>query len=177
MKWAVTKSFQEYLYGNTFAVYSNNIPLTYILTMAKLDATGHQWIAKLVKFNFTIHYCSGKSNVNTDALSRIPWDQNIEADTVGAIFKAVVGGPEALMEVYTCCKGAISCLILESPPTLITTTEWVQAQKADPATGQVITSLKAEEVGTVKVSKELSQEVKLYLRQKTQLCLKDGVLY
>ena len=45
LKWAVTESFQEYLYGNTFTVYSNNNPLTYILTTAQLDVTGHWLIA------------------------------------------------------------------------------------------------------------------------------------
>ena len=56
LKWTVTKSFQEHLYGNTFTVYSENIPLTYVLTVAKLDATGHQWVTKLAKFNSVIHY-------------------------------------------------------------------------------------------------------------------------
>ena len=59
----------------------------------------------------------------------------------------------------------------------MTAMEWVQAQKADPAICQVITWIKVEEVGTVKVSEEMSQEVKPYLRQVGQLCLKDGVLY
>ena len=36
LKRAVTESFQEYLYGNTFALYSNNNPLTYVLTTTKL---------------------------------------------------------------------------------------------------------------------------------------------
>ena len=40
LKWAVTESFQEYLYGNTFASSSDKNPLTYILKTAKLDATG-----------------------------------------------------------------------------------------------------------------------------------------
>ena len=119
-----------------------NNPVIYILTMAKLDTTGHWWIAKLAKFNFTIHYHLGKSNVDADTLSRILWDQNIESDTVGAIFKAVVDGLEALMEVYICHKGAISSLILESSPTQMTMMEWVQAQKANPASDQVITWLK-----------------------------------
>ena len=52
LKWAVTESFQEYLFGNTFVTYSGNNPLTYVLTTDKLDATGHRWIAKLAKFNF-----------------------------------------------------------------------------------------------------------------------------
>ena len=59
----------------------------------------------------------------------------------------------------------------------MTAMEWVQAQKANPAISQVITWIKAEEVGTVKVSEEMSQEVKPYLRQRGQLCLKDSVLY
>ena len=99
LKWAVTESFQEYLYGNTFALYSVcNSPLTYILTTTKLDATGHRWIAKLTKFNFTVYYHLEKSNVEADVLSRFPWDQNIRADTVEVIFKAAVEGPSVLIK-------------------------------------------------------------------------------
>ena len=83
------------------------------------------------KFNFTVYYHSGKSNVDEDMLSWIPWDQNIKAEAVEAIFKAAVEGPDALKEVYACHKKAISSLILESPPTQMTVTDWVQAQKAD----------------------------------------------
>ena len=40
LKWSVTDRFHEYLYGGTFNVYTDNNPLTYILTSAKLDAIG-----------------------------------------------------------------------------------------------------------------------------------------
>ena len=72
LKWAITESFQEDLYGNTHSLYSDNNQLTYIMTTAKLDATGQRSIAKLTKFNFTIYYHSGKSNVDADVLSQIP---------------------------------------------------------------------------------------------------------
>ena len=36
LKWAVTECFQEYLYGNTFASYSDSNPLTHVTTTAKL---------------------------------------------------------------------------------------------------------------------------------------------
>ena len=39
-KWAITARFHEYLYGRTFDVFTDNNPLTYILTSAKLDAIG-----------------------------------------------------------------------------------------------------------------------------------------
>ncbi len=42
LKWAITEKFQEYLYGGCpFEVQTNNKPLMYLLTMAKLDATEH----------------------------------------------------------------------------------------------------------------------------------------
>ena len=39
LKWAVCEKFHEYLYGsNMFEVYTDNNPLTYVLSSAKLDA-------------------------------------------------------------------------------------------------------------------------------------------
>ena len=72
LKWAVTSRFHEYLYGGEFAVYTDNNPLTYVLTSAKLDATGQRWIAALANYNFSLHCKSGKTNIEADALSRIP---------------------------------------------------------------------------------------------------------
>ena len=39
LKWAIHERFHEYLYGSTFDVYTDNNPLTYIMSTAKLDAT------------------------------------------------------------------------------------------------------------------------------------------
>ena len=59
-----------------FDVYTDNNPLTYVLRTAKLDAMEHRWITGLAKYNFHIHYQSGKSNVEGDALSRIDWEKD-----------------------------------------------------------------------------------------------------
>ena len=79
LKCSVTERFHEYLYGGEFEVYTDNNPLTYILTTAKLDATGQRWVANLANYNFKIFYRSGKLNVEVDALSRIPWE-NTQVD-------------------------------------------------------------------------------------------------
>ena len=72
LKWAITDKFHDYLYGgNTFDVYTDNNPLTYVLSTAKLDACSHRWAARLANYNFNIHYRSGITNVDADALSRI----------------------------------------------------------------------------------------------------------
>ena len=78
LKWSICKRFHKYLYGGKFQVYTDNNPLTYILTTAKLDATGQRWVASLANYDFTIHYRSGKQNVEADALSRIQWQHEDE---------------------------------------------------------------------------------------------------
>ena len=47
LKKSVTERFHEYLYGGHFQVYTDNNTLTYILTTAKLDASGQRWVASL----------------------------------------------------------------------------------------------------------------------------------
>ena len=66
LKWAITEHIHEYLYGNTFDVYTDNNPLTYVITTAKFDAMGNRWIAGLANYNFHIHYKCRKSNVEAD---------------------------------------------------------------------------------------------------------------
>ena len=76
LKWAVCEKFHEYLYGTKpFEVFTDNNPLTYVLTSAKLDACGQRWVAKLANYNFSIKYRCGVSNTEADALSRIKWPE------------------------------------------------------------------------------------------------------
>ena len=72
LKWAVTKQFHDHLYGHRFVVVTDNNPLTYVLTTAKLDAVGHRWLAELSAYNFELVYKSGRTNIDADALSRLP---------------------------------------------------------------------------------------------------------
>ena len=47
LKWAVVEQFHDYLYYcPEFTVYTDNDPLTYVMSSAKLNATGHRWVAK-----------------------------------------------------------------------------------------------------------------------------------
>ena len=72
LKWAVTERFSDYLRycHHPFVVYTDNNPLTYVLTTAKLNAVGMRWVNELADYEFTIKYRPGKSNVDADYLSR-----------------------------------------------------------------------------------------------------------
>ena len=89
LKWAITEKFYDYLYGNNFTVYTDNNPLTYVLSSAKLDATGQRWISSLAEFSFSIHYKPGIRNQDADSLSRLPGilehHDSISSDSIKAI--------------------------------------------------------------------------------------------
>ena len=70
LKWAITEKFHDYLYGNSFTVITDNNPLTYLLTTAKLDAASYRWLAALSTFTFNVKYRAGKQNTDADGLSR-----------------------------------------------------------------------------------------------------------
>ena len=53
-------------------MYTDNNPLKYVLTSAKLNATSLRWVGELADFRFQIKYRPGKSNNDADTLSRLP---------------------------------------------------------------------------------------------------------
>lgn len=62
LKLAVCEQFRDYLYyAKSFTVYTDNNPLTYILSAAKLNSTGHRWEVELADFTFTINHSTTKS--------------------------------------------------------------------------------------------------------------------
>uniref|UniRef100_A0A3B1K6C6 Gypsy retrotransposon integrase-like protein 1 n=1 Tax=Astyanax mexicanus TaxID=7994 RepID=A0A3B1K6C6_ASTMX len=79
LKWAVTDKFYDHLYGHKFSVLTDNNPLKYVMTTAKLDATGQRWVAQLSMFDFDIRYRQGGCNANADGLSRMPASEVAEA--------------------------------------------------------------------------------------------------
>ena len=123
LKWAITDQFREYLYGNMFHVYTDSNPLKYVLTTVKLDAMGHRWIAGLANYNFHIHYKSGKSNVEADALTWIDWekcDKFIQADSIQAIVSAAITGQVVNhIKAVPCNPQVIDSLLPSIPDTTI----------------------------------------------------------
>jgi len=90
LKWSITEKFHDYLYGHEFSVLTDNNPLTYVLTTAKLDATGHRWLAALSAYNFTIKYRPGKLNTDADVLSRLPQHTEMSTESVSDICNLIL---------------------------------------------------------------------------------------
>ena len=56
LRWAICNRFHEYLYGGEFGVYTDNYPLTYILTTARMDAMGQRLLILLI---ITLRFSTG----------------------------------------------------------------------------------------------------------------------
>ena len=80
LKWAVTEQFREYLQYQPFTVWTDNNPLTYILTIPNLDALGHRWVAMLAGYNMKLEYLKGSDNKVADALSHVP--EKLDEETI-----------------------------------------------------------------------------------------------
>jgi hypothetical protein len=65
----VTEKNHDYLDGRKTTVFTDNNPLTYVLISAKLDSTGHRWIAALSYFVLEICYRPDRNNSDADGLS------------------------------------------------------------------------------------------------------------
>ena len=178
LKWSITDKFHEYLYGTEFQVFTDNKPLTYVLTTAKLNATGHRWVAALSNNTFSITYKPGKANRDADALSRIKWPEAVElpSQSVHANCEGLQA-PHSKME--TLCHGAqaVGVLSPDNMPPGMTPLEWSQAQTKDPALCQITEAIQHKTIGKLKMKKDMSSDLKAFLRIGKQLKLKQGILY
>lgn len=70
LKWAICDKFKDYLfYAPHFTVFTDNNPLTYVHSTAKLNAVGQRWVGQMADFHFDIKYRPGKANIDADTLS------------------------------------------------------------------------------------------------------------
>ena len=159
-------------------MYADNNPLTYVLTTAKLDATGHRWVAALSNYTFSIIYKPGKVHKDADALSHIKWPEAMELDT--PTVHAVCKGVQAPYgKVETLCHGAqaVDALSKDKTPPGMTPLEWCQAQSQDPIISQIIEEINNKPIGKMKIRMGMPSESKALIRNRKLLTLKHGVLY
>ena len=186
LKWTICEKFHEYLYGSTpFEVYTDNNPLTYVLTTAKLDACGQRWVAKLANYNFTIQYRSGQSNVEADALSRISWPKVLDGtDTVDVenmdthIVNAIITGARSKSSLIESISSSPEIVPKElisdsNEPTL----DWFKLQRADPSLATIIHLMESDQLYKRKPYKKDSADIKSLLRIKKSLVLTKGILF
>ena len=65
----------------TFLCTDNN-PLTYVQSSAKLSATGLRWVGELADYHFSIHYHPGKAHIDADTMSGLPIEEFMKHCTV-----------------------------------------------------------------------------------------------
>lgn len=185
LKWAICDKFRDYLYyAPTFTVYTDNNPLTYILSTAKLNAVGHRWVGELADFHFTVKYRPGKSNTDADTLSRYPlplqehlmeYTETLSPEVVSAIWQ----GDKAMRDGDVPWVAALHC-VDDTPPEgapVITPENIRAAQREDPPICEVINLKKSRWSPNSKDKRQLGQETRRLVHEWNRLVLEEGILY
>ena len=180
LKWSITDRFHEYLYGGHFEVYTDNNPLTYVLTTAKLDVTGQQWIASLVNCNFKIYYRSGKLNVEADALLHLPWGhaqmERVEPLVAKMMLQSKIEPGTDLPEEYHPKEILLIGMTMNTMP-ILNPKDWIKEQMGDADIHKIIQLLKSNQLSTYKVQEIDSSAVRVLLKYRKDLVLRNGLLY
>ncbi|PIK52756.1 hypothetical protein BSL78_10330 [Apostichopus japonicus] len=194
LKWAVTERFRDYLtYAKHFVVYTDNNPLTYIMTTARLNATGQRWVSDLASFRFDIKYRPGHSNQDADVLSRMPLETDINeyiqectAEVPGCALQTISECAAANVEgtfVYADSLTAdidlcnIMNLTTDHKVSLIELKELKAAQANDPVIGKVLEYMEKGTKPTYKERKDEDPDVRALLNKWGELIVTtEGVL-
>ena len=157
LKWAVVKKYYEYLYGMSFNIYTDNNPLTYVLTTAKLDTVSHWWVTSLANYNFQLYYRTEKTNLNADALSRVSWPGcmpdtlhthlQVTAVAVWVMQEATIQGPMSPIEVYSSYLCVLDSVEDSLQVACMAIDDWCKAQWTDLVLWLVIVRLQDRTLG------------------------------
>ena len=187
LKWVVVEKFHEYLYGSTFDVYTDNNPLTYVLTTSKLDAASHCWVTSLGNYNFRLHYWAGKTNINADALSRVSWPEcmpdnsgtslKVNTAAVRAIQEAALDQPACPIKAYSYDLHVVGAIQDSQQVSQMTLDDWCHAQEVDPVLGIIVKRLREGTLEQDWSKKTDSPKLSQYRREQNNLVLQKGVLY
>ena len=160
------------MYGGKFDVYTDNNPLTYILSSAKLYFCGQRWVASLANYNFRLFYRSGKTNIEADALSRIPREgyHELESPIVKALLKA---SQDADWTDFNGNPTEIVCKSSQIVTKKMTTEQWKKEQAEDEAIGEVIKAITTD----ADIHAFVSEQAKQMYRFRSKLIMRHGPLY
>ncbi|KAL6491090.1 hypothetical protein MHYP_G00014350 [Metynnis hypsauchen] len=186
LKWAICDKFRDYLYyAPTFTVYTDNNPLTYVLSTARLNAVGHRWVGELADFYFDIKYRPGKVNIDADTLSRYPvslpedmaeFTESLSPEVVTAVWQGNKATEDEVPWVAALQMTSMAD-VGSAGVTVISPQDIEQAQKEDEVIREV---LKLKETGCIpreSEKKQMSREVRRLVREWSRLVVEQGVLY
>ncbi|RXN24314.1 Retrovirus-related Pol polyprotein from transposon 297 [Labeo rohita] len=192
LKWAVVDKFHDYLYGAQFVVKTDNNPLTYVLSSAKLSATGHRWLAALATYNFSLQYKPGSHNIDADVLSRYPCESSgcsewkeipksgvkaicqlagvPESESSSRLVDHLCVPPQSVPEAFA-CPTTLSLGLMEQ----LTNEELRRAQEEDPVVGVVRREVESGKILTG--ARSFDATVALLQYQGSKLIIQNQLLY
>ena len=200
LKWSVTDKFSDYLgHGSKFTVFTDNNPLTYVMSSAKLNATGMRWVNELSEYDFTLKYRPGKSAADADGLSRNPLPvSSVTPHRAAPTTNSIVDLQRECTSIMTrddlaqilsppdsshCTTANVNTIDLTSlqdsslpPLETVSKADLSLAQSVDDMIGPVFKAVCESQRPSRREVSEMSRKSRLLFSQWRKLSIKDGVL-
>ena len=178
--------FVDNIHGYCIFEEKNNVraAIQFVENLAKLDATGHRWLAALMTYNFSIEHRPEKRMGDADGLYRLPKDYET-TDKVG------------IQNIYDMCEARFKPMVeslsmraesvpdtLSHPPhwpgteslPQISNSEWVEYQRADKVIERVRFYQERGSKPSVRERSQEDPEVLILLREWERLGLNEDIL-
>ena len=186
LKWCITDKFSDYLhYGPRFEVYTDNNPLTYVLTSAKLNSSGLRWVSQLANYQFDIKYRPGKHNIDADYLSRhnIDFEERVSGDSevlksedIGLIFAEASNKDKTVINYISVDSLKIEEEIIDTTPIIISRDQLICGQQGDDVIAPVYDAVLSGNLGSTLKAFRKNRATQLLLGQFKKLSLENNVL-
>jgi transposase InsO family protein len=170
MKWAICEKFNDYLYAAKFQVVTDNNPLTYVMSSAKLDATGLRWVAELSSYDFSLKYRPGRLNQAADSLSRMNDWEELDSESV----RAICGGVNIsnYISCFSISADVMPEVLTQPCGDAMTKDDWKKSQQEDEMISAVYEAIEKDQQ-----LKSDNMDTRRLWRQRKQLITEDGLLY
>ena len=182
LKWAITEKFRGYLQGSHFTVYTDNNPLKYVKTSARLAAVEQRWVSQLSQFHFEVLYPAGKMNSHADGLSRRPHSEDLndmDEDEVAEAFGVSLIPTEVrhkLLGVAVCMSSCDAVELQDEVIPGLSRKEFIFKQQSDPVIKRFCIYWNSNRKPTQSERTSDPHGVSSLLKQKDKLSFDDGLL-
>ena len=162
-------------------MYTDNNPLTYVLSTSKLNATSQRWVNELADYNFAIKYRPGTVNRDADSLSRSGLNElmtscteNIPASDISAMVSSVSVQSSNNETWFTWLAQVEAQLGNDNTENILSLSEIKSAPRNDLAIDRIIQLKKANQRLGKKERKQENEGTRRLLNQWNRLYLDEN---
>ena len=173
---SAVRHFKTYLYGAKFLCRTDHHSLIWLNSMKQPQGILARWLETLSNYNFTVEHRAGQLHTNADALSRLPYEDQLQQIALPAevcnsdhiaTFQLTPTNDAAVADDSS--NNEVNSLSIDQQ-------ELEELQKSDPDIKRIIEWTENDVYPPQKEFKKFTKCIRFYLGKRESLMMKDNLL-